>query len=116
MRQPARQFAPSRHALGLHQLLLLHRQRAGHIVERSSQLPDFIRPAHINSRVPPSRRDFTRAFGQLFHRPRDARRHPQAPQQAHKNRRPTHGPPNRHHPPPHHHHFLPRPPPPHHPT
>ncbi len=96
MRQPPRQFAPRRHALRLHQLFLLHRQSTRHIVERGPQLPDLIRPAHIDPRIPATGRHLARTFRKLFHRTRDPRRHPQGHQQTHQNRRRSNYRRNRH--------------------
>ena len=84
VRQPARQFPPSGHALGLNQPLALLGQLPGHLVEGAGELANFIAPADIHARAPVSLRHFARAFGQLAHRPRDSRGHPPAQKDAKK--------------------------------
>ena len=85
MRQAPRQFAPGGYALGLHQAFFLLRERLRHIVESRSPVARFHRvPRTSDARVPAPCGDFTRAFGQLFNRPGDARRNPQADQQSHQ--------------------------------
>jgi len=63
VRQPPRQFAPSRDAFRLHQLFLLGGQCSGHFIERVRQLPDFVAAPHINLGVPASARHLARAVG-----------------------------------------------------
>ena len=52
VRQAPRQFAPRRHALGLHQPVALLGQFARHLVEGPGQLADLIARVDIDPRVP----------------------------------------------------------------
>ena len=82
VRQPPRHFAPRRHSLGLHQAVALLGKLLGHLIERLRQLANLISAAHVHARVPVSARHFARAFRQLAHRPRHARRTPPSQQRS----------------------------------
>ena len=76
VRQSPGQFPPGGNPFRLQQPLLVHSQRAGHVVKCGRQLSHFIVGAHINARVPSARRHFTRPSSQFFHRLRNSRRKP----------------------------------------
>src|SRR5271154_4831877 len=90
MRQPPRQFAPCRHALGLHQPFFLPQQLGGHSIERIGQLRQFIPAGYYYPCVPVSRGDFLRSLGQLLHWPRHPRRGPTAQQNGQYNSSTSH--------------------------
>ena len=77
VRQPARQFAPGRDALGLNGAVALLDQLLGHLVEGAGQIADLIAECTSHPRAPISAGDRLRRRRPTLHRPRDARRGPQ---------------------------------------
>jgi hypothetical protein len=84
VRQPPRQFAPRRHALGLHQALALFHQFVSHAIESARQLPDLVFAGHFHGGAPVAGGHPAGAFRQPLHRPRDARRGPPAQHDRHQ--------------------------------
>src|SRR5271165_2996693 len=76
MREAAGKFAPGGDPFGLHQLFFLSGQGAGHVVEGSGELANFIAAMNVNARVPASRSDLAGSVREFFDGAGDARGDP----------------------------------------
>jgi len=78
VRETPRQFAPRGNTLGLHQALLLGRERLRHVIEGFGKLADFIAPMNLDARVPSSTGYLAGSFGKFFDRFGDPRGKPRS--------------------------------------